>query len=69
MRGRARVDLSQAILKAEEAMPGRPIAADFTEAGAIMAYNVEINQDGHMRRVVVDAVSGEVIADPEGLPS
>lgn len=69
----AKVPLDEAVRTAEQSAGGPAVAAgvargDASAAVDVRAYNVLIDlPDGRMRRVAVDANSGQIIADPNAL--
>jgi hypothetical protein len=65
---KAKVSLAQAVTTAEK-LSGSPavdagVAAPLQVGSDIKGYNVEVMQDGAPQRVVIDASSGERIANP-----
>jgi len=71
----AQVSLSTAIQTAEKAHPGAPaMAAGIARSASnpeseVHAYNVLLNRGGSVKRVAIDTVTGEEIADPSALSS
>jgi uncharacterized membrane protein YkoI len=68
---KAKLPLPEAIAKAEAVAHGTAIAAGLakplTADNRVLAYNVEVVGKGKPQRVVIDAVTGQVIADPDEL--
>ena len=68
---KAKIPLTDAVLKAEQIDRGPAVdaglAKPLTADNAVLAYNVELIKGGKPDRVVIDAVTGQVIADPEPL--
>jgi hypothetical protein len=68
---KAKVPLADGVRTAEnsarapaiDAGIAKPLSAD----NAVLAYNVEVDKNGKPVRVVVDATTGQIIADPEPL--
>lgn len=68
---KAKLPLVDAVAKAE-AVAGAPagaagVAKPLTGGNAVLAYNVAVLTGGRPQRVVIDAVTGEQIADPDPL--
>ena len=68
---KAKLHLVDGVLKAEDiaAAPAvdAGIAAPLTGSNAVLAYNVQVIKDNRPERVVIDAVTGLKIADPQPL--
>jgi hypothetical protein len=68
---KAKIALTDAVLKAEQIDRGPAVdaglAKHLTADNAVLAYNVELIKGGKPDRVVTDAVTGQVIANPEPL--
>jgi hypothetical protein len=68
---KAKIPLADAVGRAEEMVGGVAVDADvakpLTGDNAVLAYNVEIVKDGRPQRIVIDAETGQTIADPEPL--
>jgi uncharacterized membrane protein YkoI len=71
----AKVPLETAVKTAEQSVGGPAVAAGIARGAAnnetdVHAYNVLIlTNDGRTRRVAIDASTGQVIEDPQALPS
>lgn len=68
---KAKLHLVDGVLKAEQ-ITGAPavdagIAAPLSGGNAVLAYNVEVIKDNRPERVVIDAVMGDQIANPDAL--
>jgi uncharacterized membrane protein YkoI len=68
----AQTPLAQAIRTAEQARNAPAVAAGIARGASnpgadVQAYNVLVDQNGTVRRVSVDASTGQVIADPQAL--
>jgi uncharacterized membrane protein YkoI len=68
---KAKVPLADAIRMAEQ-ISGAPaidagLAKPLSADNAVLAYNIEVVKNGKPDRVVIDAVTGQVIADPDEL--
>lgn len=68
---KAKIPLSEAVLKAEQIGGGPAVDAGLAKPlsgdNAVLAYNVELIKDGKPKRVAIDAVTGLPIANPESL--
>jgi uncharacterized membrane protein YkoI len=68
---RAKVPLADAVAMAARMTGGIPVdagvAKPLTGTNAVLAYNIEVIVDGRPQRVVIDAVTGQKIADPQSL--
>jgi hypothetical protein len=68
---KAKLHLVDAVLKAEEIADAPAvdagIAKPLTGSNAVLAYDVEVIKDGRPERVVIDAVTGLKIANPQSL--
>ena len=68
---KARLHLADAVLKAEEIADAPAvdagIAKPLTGDNAVLAYDVEVIRNNRPERVVIDAVTGLKIADPDQL--
>jgi hypothetical protein len=67
----AKLPLTDAVAKAEQ-IAGAPavdagLAKPLTGDNAVLAYNVEVIKDGKPRRIVIDAMTGDSIANPDSL--
>lgn len=71
----AKVDLAQAVRTAEAAYDNAPAVAAGIAASAsnptsdVHAFNVILDRDGQPKRVAVDSVTGQIIANPGALAS
>lgn len=68
---KAKVPLAEAV-KTAEAIAHAPaidagLAKPLTPDNAVLAYNIEVAKNGKPERVVIDATTNSVIANPDGL--
>ncbi len=68
---RAKLSLTDAVAKAEQ-ITGAPavdaaLAKPLTADNAVLAFNVEVIKNGKPQRIVIDAVTGDTIANPDPL--
>jgi uncharacterized membrane protein YkoI len=68
---KAKVRLSDAVIQAEQIRHGVAVDAGLAQplsgGNDVLAYNIEVVENGRPRRVVIDAQTGERIADPQPL--